>query len=70
VSENTKERPRLEAALTTHEMAEAVVDWLVKRRGWPSGARYDHTVLTVGLCGKPSVFSAEIGPLVPEAGSR
>ena len=65
MSDNPKEFPRIEVEVSQHEMARALVEYLVKHRGWPTGVRYDNTVLTVGT---PNVFSAEMGPLIPEPG--
>lgn len=66
MSDNHKGRPRIEAMLTTNEIARALVEYLVKYRQWPTGVRYESTHLQLGLDIKPSVFSAELAPLLPE----
>lgn len=66
MSDNPKEYPRLEAELTTNEMARALVEYLIKYRQWPDGVRYESTHLQLGLNVKPSVFSAQLVPLLPE----
>ena len=66
MSENPKEPSRLTAEFTANEIAVALVEYLVRHRDWPTGMRYDNTILTVGTL---SVFTAEFGPMFPGGGT-
>lgn len=50
---------RLTVELSAHEIAVALVEYLVSYRGWPTNVRYDDTKFTLG---SPSRFSASVGP--------
>lgn len=65
MSQNPQEPTTLTAELSLHEVAIAIVEYLVKYREWPTSGRYDKTNHTIGLDGKPHIFTAEFSPVAP-----
>lgn len=61
------ETARLATELTHHEVATAMVEWLVRNRGWPSGVRYDNTVFEPALGRLLNRFSADVSQVLSES---